>query len=257
MLTIDLQGRVALVTGGTRGIGRAITECLCRAGATTVCTHTGDPQYAENVQALIADLRNDGSKVEAVPLDACDPSATTALVEKIVHGHGKIDILVHNVGRNVARLAEEVTDEDWQKFLDINLTSGFYAVRAVLPHMVEAQHGRVILIGSSAVYSGGGGGIDYAAAKSGLAGMMMYLCKEYSRKGILTNTVHPCVIETDLLRERYPDEAAKQGLISQVPAGRLGKPSDIAGLVAYLASEWGDFICGQSILVDGGRTLFG
>ena len=98
--------------------------------------------------------------------------------------------------------------------------------------------------------------MDYAAAKAGLTGIMTYLCKEYARKGILTNIVHPCVIETDLLRERYSDDAAKQKLISQIPAGRLGKPADIAGLTAFLASSWGDYICGQSILIDGGRTLF-
>ena len=98
--------------------------------------------------------------------------------------------------------------------------------------------------------------MDYAAAKAGLTGLMTYLCKTHARKGILTNIVHPCVIETDLLRDRYPDEAARVRLAAGIPAGRLGKPDDIAGLVAYLASPWGDYICGQAILVDGGRTLF-
>ena len=169
---------------------------------------------------------------------------------------GKIDILIHNVGKNSAKAAEDVTDEEWRQAVNINLTSAFNSVRAVLPHMVGAKYGRIILIGSSAVYSGGGGAIDYAAAKAGLTGIMTYLCKEYARKGILTNIIHPCVIETDLLRERYADDAAKQKLISQIPVGRLGKPADIAGLAAYLASSWGEYICGQSILVDGGRTLF-
>ncbi len=98
--------------------------------------------------------------------------------------------------------------------------------------------------------------MDYAAAKAGLHGMMSYLSKTYTRRGIVTNLVHPCVIETELLRQRYADDAAKARLAAQIPVGRLGQPEDIAGLVAYLASSWGDYICGQAILVDGGRTLY-
>jgi 3-oxoacyl-[acyl-carrier protein] reductase len=140
--------------------------------------------------------------------------------------------------------------------MDINLSTAFYAIRAAMPHMLKTGYGRIILIGSSAFYDGGGGAIDYAAGKAGLVGMMTYLCKNYARKGILTNVVHPCVIETDLLKERYNTEEKKKKLTDQIPVGRLGQPEDIAGLVAFLASSWGDFICGQSILVDGGRTLF-
>ena len=256
MLNIDLAGKVALVIGGSRGIGAGITECLCEAGARTLFTHTGSPERKEAVDAFVDRLPGAGGGAEAVALDACDAEGTTALVDRIVEQHGKIDILVANAGRNVARPAQEVSDEEWRQFLDVNLTSSFVAVRAVLPHMVRASFGRIILIGSSAVYDGGGGAIDYAAAKAGLEGMMKYLCKTYAREGILTNIVHPCVIETDLLLERYADPEKKKTLVAQVPAGRLGKPRDIAGLVTYLASEWGDFVCGQSILVDGGRTSF-
>jgi NAD(P)-dependent dehydrogenase (short-subunit alcohol dehydrogenase family) len=122
--------------------------------------------------------------------------------------------------------------------------------------MVKAKYGKIVFIGSSAVYSGGGGAIDYAAGKGGLMGMVAYLSKEYTRKGIVTNIVHPCVIDTDLLRKRYSDEAARAKLIASIPVGRLGRPEDIARLVAFLASSFGDYICAQSILLDGGRTLF-
>ena len=122
--------------------------------------------------------------------------------------------------------------------------------------MVKARFGRIILIGSSAVYDGGGGAVDYAAAKAGLEGMMKYLSNAYTRKGILTNVIHPCVIDTDLLRQRYNDEEKRNQLVAQIPTGRLGQPTDVGGLAAYLASSWGDYICGQSILVDGGRTTF-
>jgi 3-oxoacyl-[acyl-carrier protein] reductase len=177
-------------------------------------------------------------------------------VDDLVRQQGKIDVLVPNVGRNDARPAEKVTDEEWRQCIDLNLTSAFNCVRAALPHMVKAQYGRIIFIGSSALYSGGGGAIDYAAGKAGLTGMMMYLAKEYTRKGIVTNIIHPGLIDTDLLRSRYSDESARAKLITQVPVGRMGRPGDVAGMVAFLASRFGDYICAQSILIDGGRTFF-
>ena len=255
-MRIDLTGKVALVLGGSRGIGAGITAALCRAGALTVFTHTGNPEYQERLESLLARVHNEGGQARAVACDALDAAKTTALANQVADEHGKVDILVANVGQNLAGPAEEVTDQQWGRFIDMNLTTAFYGVRAVLPHMVKARFGRIILIGSSAVYDGGGGAIDYAAAKAGLAGMMRYLSKNYLRKGVLTNVIHPCVIDTDLLRERYSDPEKKRQLISQVPAGRLGRPEDIAALVAFLASHWGEFICGQEILVDGGRTLF-
>ncbi|HUT74632.1 MAG TPA: SDR family NAD(P)-dependent oxidoreductase [Armatimonadota bacterium] len=255
MLAIDLCGRTALVTGGSRGIGAAVSEALCAAGAVVVFTHTGSPAHQGQREELLARIRKQGGSAEAVALDACDAGGTAALVQEVVERHGALDVLVCNVGRNLPRPAESVSDAEWMASIDINLTCAFYAVRAVLPHMVKAGRGRIILIGSSAAYDGGGGAIDYAAAKAGLNGMMLYLVKNYARRGIVTNTIHPCVIETDLLRERYSSAEAVRELVSQIPVGRLGKPEDIGGLVAYLASPWGDYVCGQSILVDGGRTL--
>jgi len=256
MLSIDLRGRIALVVGGSRGIGGAITEMLARAGAVVIFTHLDPPQLLDRSESLVARIKEKGGQATAVLLDACDAAGMTSLAERTMQQYGKIEILVSNVGQNVARPVENVTQEEWRRFIDINLTSAFNSVHAVLPHMVKAGYGRIILIGSSAVYSGGGGAIDYAAGKGGLCGMMAYLAKEYTRKGILTNIIHPCLIETDLLRVRYSGEAARAKLIAQVPVGRLGKPEDVAGLVAFLVSSYGDYICGQSVLLDGGRTIF-
>ena len=257
MLRIELKDKVALVIGGSRGIGASITEGLCNAGATVIFTHTGNPKYEERIDALVKNLENASGEVKGVALDAIDSLKAASLVDDIVTEFGKIDILVTNVGQNVECSAEDVTDDQWHYGIEMNLSSSFYSIRPALRHMIKAKYGRIILIGSSAADNGGGGAIDYAAAKAGIDGMMMYLSKTYTRLGILTNVIHPAVIETDLLKLRYSKEEDKKKLIAQIPVGRLGKPEDIAGLVAYLASPWGDYICGQKFLVDGGRTLFG
>jgi NAD(P)-dependent dehydrogenase (short-subunit alcohol dehydrogenase family) len=256
MLSIDLSGRVALVLGGSRGIGAGITKELCKAGAYTLFTHTGNPKNRENIEALIMEIKSEGGSVEEAELDALDNEGTDALVKNVVSRLKKIDILVCNVGRNAARPIEDITVEDWKKFIDLNLSSAFFGIKAVLPFMVEKGYGRILLIGSSAVFDGGGGAIDYAAAKAGMTGIMKYLCRIYTKKGINTNVIHPCVIATDLVRERYHNEELWHKLVSQIPVGRAGTPRDIAGIVAYLASDWGDYICGQEILLDGGRTMF-
>ncbi len=256
MLTIDLSGKTALILGGSRGIGAGITEGMCRAGAFTVFTHTGNPDNAQRVEALLESIRKSGGQVRAEAVDALDSDGTDRLVQDMAAERGRLDILVCNVGKNLARTPDKITDEGWSKFIDLNLTTAFYGVRSALKVMEEQGYGRIILIGSSAAYDGGGGAIDYAAAKAALTGMMNYLCRAYLKKGILTNIIHPCVIETDLLKERYGDPEKKKMLLDQIPVGRFGRPEDIAGLTAFLVSSWGDYICGQEILADGGRTMF-
>ena len=256
MVAIDLSGRTVLVIGGSRGIGEGITRLLCDAGAHVVFTWTGRPELASRVEEMTAGIRSGGGSVQPEAVDARDFAATCALAERIEADRGRVHALVCNVGKNTARPAETLSPREWADGLSVNLDSAFFGVRAVLPGMLARGGGRIILIGSSAVIDGGGGAMDYAAAKAGMTGLMTYLCRSYARKGILTNIVHPCVIETELLKERYSDPAARRKLLDQVPAGRFGQPSDVAGLVAFLASSWGDYITGQEILLDGGRTLF-
>ena len=257
MLKIDLEGRVALVVGGSRGIGGGITETLSRAGARVTFTHTGDPARQGAIESLVARVHAEGGHLTPVVADASDATAVASLVDTLIHEHGRLDILVQNAGVLFERRMETISVEEWDRCLDVNLTAAFCSVRAVLPPMLKAGYGKIILIGSSAVYDGGGGAIDYATAKAGLDGMVKYLAKTYTRLGVLTNVVHPGPIDTDLLRQRYPVGAsAREKLIAQMPTGRLGQPEDIAGLVAFLASSWGDFIGGQAFLVDGARTIF-
>lgn len=255
VIAIDLSGKIALVVGGSRGIGAAITETLTKAGAEVVFTHTGNPAYADSVHSFLKRLRAQGGKVSGQILDAADYEGTINFVSRIVAEKGKMDILVHNAGFSSVRPMEEKKIEEWQKTVDINLTSAFCSVKAVIPHMVKQGNGKIVIIGSSAIYSGGGSAIDYAASKSGLVGITMYLARNYAKKGIVTNVIHPCLIETDMLKIRYNTIESLQKLKEEVPVGRIGKPEDIAGLVAFLVSPMGDYICGQSILIDGGRTF--
>jgi NAD(P)-dependent dehydrogenase (short-subunit alcohol dehydrogenase family) len=256
LLAIDLSGRTVLVLGGSRGIGEGITRLLARAGARVVFTHTGNPAYAGRLAGLLAEVQGEGGWARAEVLNALDCQATAALAGRIAAEHGRLDALVCNVGRNQAQPAEQESEGAWRDMIELNLSTAFYGVRAALPHMLRAGYGRILLIGSSAVLDGGGGAIDYAAAKAGLVGMMSHLCRAYARRGILCNVLHPAVIATDLLNVRYGEPEARRKLVATVPVGRLGRPEDVAALAAYLLSPWGDFVCGQAILVDGGRTLF-
>ena len=156
-------------------------------------------EMKKRIDSFLAEIHELQGEAHDTPLDALDAEGTRKLVDSLVKERGKIDILVLNVGKNSERLVENMTDEGWQRFIDLNLSSAYYGIRAVIPHMLRQSYGRIILIGSSAAYDGGGGAIDYAAAKAGMRGMMLYLCKTYTRKGINTNIVHPCVIGTDLV----------------------------------------------------------
>ena len=256
MLTIDLTGRKALVTGGARGIGAGIVRALSECGASVAFTHLGSDRGEMAARQLVEELRSGGRDALSFVTAAEDGEAMASVVAQAGQRLGGLDIVVPNVGVTWVAPLEVLDLEGWQRAIDINLTSSFIAVKLAFPWLLEAQRADIVLIGSSAVADGGGGGAHYAAAKAGLEGMMRALMRELPRKGIRINTIHPCVVDTDLLRDRYDDEAKRAVLAAQVPVGRLGKPLDIGALVAYLCSDLGSFICGQSILVDGGRTVW-
>lgn len=256
MLTICLTGRKALVTGGARGIGAGIVRALAECGASVAFTHLGSERGNAAADRLVAELVTRGRQALGFAAAAEDMQAMSAVISEAAEKMGGLDIVVPNVGINWVAPLEALDLEGWRRALDLNLTSSFVAVKVALPWLLEAGRADIVLIGSSAVYDGGGGGAHYAAAKAGLEGLMRALVRELGRKGVRINMVHPCVVDTDLLRERYESEEKRARLIAQVPVGRLGRPEDIGNLVAYLCSDLGSFICGQSILVDGGRTLY-
>lgn len=256
MLTIDLAGRHAVVTGGARGIGAGVVRALADAGASVSFTYLGSEVGNRAAAELLAELDSRGQRCSGFVAAAEDMEAMKRVASEAAGRMGPIDIVVPNVGKNWVASLEELDLEDWRRGLELNLTTSFIAIKAAFPWLLKAKRGDIVLIGSSAVVDGGGGVAHYAAAKAGLEGLMVFLMRELPRQGIHINTVHPCVVDTDLLRERYNTEEKRAALAAQVPLGRLARPEDIGYLVAYLCSDLGGFICGQSILVDGGRTIW-
>lgn len=255
MLKIDLSGKVALVTGGSRGIGAGISKALSLAGAKVILTHTQGEKSKSTAMALVEEIKKQGGSAKEVAAEVQDFKQVQDAVEGIIKEFKTIDILVANAGTTSRRTVEELDLDEWERIVKINLTGAFNSVKAVTPYMLKQKKGSVILIGSAAIVAGGGGGVHYASAKSALEGLNRGLTKELACKGIRSNIVHPSLIETDLLNQRYPDPESKGKLIKEVPIGRLGKPEDIANLVAFLASDLSSYITGQSIYVDGGRTF--
>ncbi len=253
MLKIELIGRKAFITGGSRGIGAGICRTLAKCGADIAFTYQSNKEAAAN---LAAELKSHGVKASAWQASANNEPDMGKAVKSAASELGGLDIVVVNVGQNwVARLSE-LSIDDWRKGMDINLNSAYIAVKLTYPYLKESERGDIVLIGSSAVYDGGGGSPFYAAAKAGMVGMMYSLMRELPGQNIRINTIHPCVVDTDLLRERYNTEEKIDSLKAQVPLGRLSSADDIGNLTAFLCSDLGSFITGQSILVDGGRTIW-
>lgn len=253
MVEINLNGRKAFVSGGARGIGAGICKVLANCGADVAFSFKSNQSAADK---LVGELVSVGVKAVAIQASACDPKAMEKafnLAAKTLNG---LDILAVNVGQNWVASLDELSIEDWSKGIDINLTSAFIAVKLAYPFIKEKPRGDIILVGSSGVYDGGGGSPFYAASKAGLVGMMNSLMRELPEKNIHINTIHPCVVDTDLLRGRYNTPEKIEALAAQVPLGRLSTPDDIGNLAAFLCSDLGSFITGQSILVDGGRTIW-
>ena len=249
MLNIDLTGRVVAVTGGAKGIGGGVSKAFAQAGARVSILDMADSQD------LVKEIQSAGGVARGTIADVTDSSQIQEAVRKTAEEYGAIDILVTCAGTTSRFPIEKMGLEEWEKILKINLTGTFNAVKAVLPYMLKQKRGVILLIGSAAIVAGSGGGVHYAASKAALEGLNRGLTKELAPKGIRSNLIHPSLIDTDLLRARHPDPAKRKEVIKEVPVGRLGKPEDIAHIAAFLASDLADYITGQSVFVDGGRTF--
>ena len=245
-MRIDLSGKVALVTGSTRGIGRAIAGTLASCGATLAIVGR-DQVKADAVAAEI------GGGAKGFACDISDTAQITALVASVEKTLGGCDILVNNAGITKDNLMLRMKDEDWNAVLETNLRSAFVAIRAAQRGMMKKRWGRVINIASVVGLIGNAGQANYAASKAGLIGLSKSVAKELASRNVLCNVVAPGFIKTDMTDAMTPEAVAK--LSAQIPLDRFGSPDDIASAVAFLASDHAAYITGQVLTVDGGMVM--
>ncbi|HKR41199.1 MAG TPA: 3-oxoacyl-ACP reductase FabG [Paraburkholderia sp.] len=244
-----LDNQAAIVTGATRGIGRAIALELARQGATVIGTATSEA----GAQAISAAFEAAGLKGRGAVLNVNDAAAAEALIDATVKEFGGLAILVNNAGITQDNLAMRMKDDEWDSVIDTNLKSVFRLSRAVLRPMMKAKGGRIINITSVVGSSGNAGQANYAAAKAGVAGMTRALAREIGSRGITVNCVAPGFIDTDMTKDLPAEQQA--ALKQQIPLGRLGSPDDIAHAVAFLASPQAAYITGTTLHVNGGMYM--
>lgn len=243
----ELSGQIALVTGGSRGIGFAIAHALADAGA-TVAVVARDQGRAE---AAAAALQGEGHRGFAA--DVADSASVGAMVERVEAEMGTPDILVNNAGITRDNLLMRLKDEDWQEVIDTNLRGAFNTIRALARGMMKKRGGRIINVSSVVGITGNKGQANYAASKAGLIGMTKSVARELASRGILVNAVAPGYIDTDMTADL--PEAAREALLSQIALGRLGKPEDIASVIRFLAGPAASYMTGQVLVVDGGMVI--
>jgi 3-oxoacyl-[acyl-carrier protein] reductase len=245
-----LSSRVAIVTGSARGIGRAIALKLAEAGASVVVNDID--KAAELAQGVVEEIKAMNRQSLAILADVSSSPDVARLVETTLATFGKVDILVNNAGITRDHLLMRMSDEDWDEVLTVNLKSAFLCTRAVLRHMLKERWGRIISIASIVGVAGNPGQANYAAAKAGIIGFTRTIAKEAASRGITANAIAPGFIDTDMTRRL--EENQKQELLRHIPLGYFGSPSDVAEVVAFLASEEARYITGQVLHVDGGMA---
>jgi len=244
---MELEGKVALVTGASRGIGRAVALELARAGAEVAVNYAASEGPAQEVVREIEAL---GRRALAVKFDVADHEAVARGVKEVEEAFGRIDILVNNAGITRDGLCMRLKEEDWERVLSVNLKGAFLVTRAALPGMLKRRWGRIVNISSVVAFSGNPGQTNYAASKAGLVGFSRSLALEVASRGITVNVVAPGFIETDMTAAL--PEKAREALLSRVPLGRPGTPEEVAYAVVFLASEKAAYITGTVLHVNGG-----
>jgi len=244
----NLNGKVAIVTGASRGIGRGIAEVLAARGAFVVAAARGD-----NAAATVAAIEQAGGRAELAALEVTDAASVEALVSGTLARHGRIDILVNNAGITRDQLMLRLKREDWDQVLATNLTAAFSCVQAVLKPMVKQRSGRIISISSVVGQMGNAGQANYAASKAGLIGFSKALAREVASRQITVNVVAPGLVESDMTRAIT--EKAQGEWSAQIPLGRLGSAHDVAAAVCFLASDEASYITGQVLAVNGGMYM--
>jgi 3-oxoacyl-[acyl-carrier protein] reductase len=241
----SLEGKVILVTGASRGIGKAIATQLKALGGTVIGTAT-----SEHGAANISEYLGEG---QGLVLNVTDDASISAMFDLIKDKYGAVDVLVNNAGITRDNLMMRMKDDEWNDIIETNLTSVFKISKAVLRAMMKKRQGRIINIGSVVGTMGNAGQVNYATAKAGLIGFTKSLAREVASRGITVNTVSPGFIDTDMTQTLTDEQ--KEGIFAQVPANRLGKPEEIANAVAFLASDSAAYITGETLHVNGGMYM--
>ena len=244
-----LDGQVAIVTGASRGIGRAVAEELAEWGAAVVVNYF---QSREQADELVGELASRGCKAIAVRAGVGHPDDVQALVQRTIDEFGQIDILVNNAGVNRDRTLRRMSVDEWQEVINVDLSGAFYFTSAVLPHMIERNYGRIINMSSIIGQMGNVGQANYAAAKAGLIAFTKSAAQELARFNITVNAMCPGFIETDMVTALTDD--VKAALIAKIPLGRFGRPEEVASFVRYLCTE-GEWITGQQFNPNGGMYM--
>ena len=251
MKMFDLSGKVAMVTGAGRGLGRSSAMALAEAGADLAVAS----RSTDELESLAEEARALGRKATTHLLDIRSIPDIHRTVGEIIETHGRIDILVNNAGTNVQQDVLDVTEEGWDLVMQTNLKGAFFCAQAVGRHMVERGSGKIINMASTFANLGFFGRASYAASKGGVAQFTRVMAIEWSSKGVNVNAIGPTATLTKMNEELFSDEAYRQKVISRIPAGRYAEPKDVAGAVVYLASPASDMVHGHLLLVDGAWSV--
>jgi 2-dehydro-3-deoxy-D-gluconate 5-dehydrogenase len=247
----DLQGKVALVTGGNGGIGLAMAQALAQAGARIAVVG----RNPDKLDAAVARLSNAGAEAQGYAADVCDEAAVASLVAQVVEDFGRLDILVNNAGINIRKQVQDLSLAEWNAVMDTNLTSAFLCSRAAFPHL-KKQGGKVINIGSMTSIFGASFAPAYSASKGGIVQLTRALATAWATDNIQVNAVLPGWIDTELTQKaRVEVNGLNERILARTPAGRWGQPQDLAGIAVFLSSAAADFITGTAIPVDGGYSV--